>query len=381
MRSQLYARDFSVWLLALVWLASGCQTFQLRVGSINQARSYGDIQEQQVLDNLAKFVYDINSLPSFAYSAQGTNQVQDQVSISSTTTWQRIAAGLYGWMSSTAVPGAQRQAFQNWILQPLNDPRKLDLMRCAYQKVVRDNLAARGLSEAGSCSPCEGGVCPDCAKRFNTFYTGKATVPPPPPGDPKDTGVITHLCLGHNPVWFAWGCKKNLPIHCRCLKWGHYCGTYVWVLPGGEDELTKLTLAILDYAVNAPTQRPTKQVTYYVGKNDMPTTQKDAVGTVTGILPMDVPSKTLLRADLEHAANVHQDRILNDKSLSENTRKTLADRHAELMRDLMILPTLPDLPAPYRPSIDELTGPNLLQLQFRLQGVLPNQAPSLAPPP
>jgi hypothetical protein len=393
MRSKYFIR--CCWTVMAGALLSGCQTGQLRVGSINQAASYGDIQEQQVLDNLAKFVYDINSLPTFAYSGQGNNQVTDQVSIGSTTTWQRIGAGLYGWLSSTATPTAQRQAFQNWVLQPLNDPRKLDLMRCAYQKVVRDNFAARGLSvAASSCTPCDGGQCPDCTKRFNSFYTGDANTLTPPPGDPKDRGGVTPWCLGQNPTWFGWGCKSDLPKACKCLKYGHYCGVYVWVLPGGEDELTKLTLAILDYAVNTPAQPVTltKQVTYNVGLDGKPALKDQAVGTVTGTLPIGTPSIVLLKADLVQGAKELENQIKAAKAEVSNlpaNHPRIAELNAtmakmmvnlsDLQKQAATIPALPVVPAPYRPSIDEIGGLNLLQFQNRLQSIQP--VPSLVPPP
>ncbi|OWK45065.1 hypothetical protein [Fimbriiglobus ruber] len=384
-------------------LASGCQTAQLRQGSINQAASYGDLQEQQVLDNLAKFAYDINSFPSFAYSAQGTNQVQDTLSIMSTSSWQRIAGGVYGWMSSTAVPSAARQGTQSWILQPLNDPRKLDLMRCAYQQVVRANLAACGSPIAGTPATCGGGNCPDCSKRLNSFYTGKADTPPPLPGDPKDAGRVTNLCLGNNPAWFASGCKKDLPKACRCLKYGHYCGVYVWVLPGGEDELAKLTLAILDYAVNAPadaSKPASKQVAYFVDATGKQTTQANAVGVVSGTVPANKPSISILKADLPKTIKILEDKLAATTSAhaeymkGKNPEAFAADPTAKRLKadietytqDIKTLKLhgvgleeLPDQPAPYRPSIDETSGPNLLQIQSRLQSTQP--VPTVFPTP
>ena len=47
-----------------------------------------------------------------------------------------------------------------------------------------------------------------------------------------------------------------------CLKVGQYCGMHIWVLPGGQDELTKLTLNILNYAYNDPTPGRTKSVVW-----------------------------------------------------------------------------------------------------------------------
>ena len=40
----------------------GCTHVQLQKDTVQQARTLSDIYQQQVLDNLAKFVYDFNSL-------------------------------------------------------------------------------------------------------------------------------------------------------------------------------------------------------------------------------------------------------------------------------------------------------------------------------
>ena len=52
-------------LFVMLWLA-GCTHVQLKRNTVRQAFTVGDIQQQQVLNNLARFVYDINSLPSFS---------------------------------------------------------------------------------------------------------------------------------------------------------------------------------------------------------------------------------------------------------------------------------------------------------------------------
>jgi len=135
-------------------------------------------------------------------------------------------------------------------------------MRCAYQRAV------------ASCSGfAESVQCPDCAKRWNNFYTGapykknaagdRLSDPRnlvPPPGDPKSDGRVTSECLSSE-CWFHVGCKKHVPKTCPRTHVGHYCDVYVWVDPGrGTDELTKLTLAILDYAVNEPARAAQKEI-------------------------------------------------------------------------------------------------------------------------
>lgn len=49
----------------------GCTHMHLHRSTVRQAGTLDDIYQQQVLDNLAKFVYDSNSLPHFAFPNQG----------------------------------------------------------------------------------------------------------------------------------------------------------------------------------------------------------------------------------------------------------------------------------------------------------------------
>jgi hypothetical protein len=148
---------------------------------------------------------------------------------------------------------------ESWTLTPVSDPRKLELMRCAYLRAV------------AACYPvaeCRG--CPDCVKRWAEFYLGQ--VPTDSDGNalPDDwiallvqretqrRGIVTSDCLG-GPCWFHVGRAKDVPKH--CVRAAHYCGVHVWVCPGeGSEQLAKLTLAILDYAVHDPAKLLTKDV-------------------------------------------------------------------------------------------------------------------------
>jgi hypothetical protein len=158
-------------------------------------------------------------------------------------------------------------------------------MRCAYQQVVRSCVAAAGNDQlqASACPDC-----PNCTKLFNTFYTGDKAVSVPAPGSTDDTGEITNRCLGTTGLWLGWGPKKLAPRCCPGELRGEYEGMCVRVLPGGQDELAKLTLAILDYAVNPPHLPPPpilKDVTLYVDKNDQPVTSAQAVAQIRATIP------------------------------------------------------------------------------------------------
>ena len=156
---------------------------------------------------------------------------------------------------------------ENYTMTPINDPRKLELMRCAYQRAV-----------TSCCMLGEAAGCPSCEKRFNRFYLGspnpaetqetflgwdvflydKSSSDPPERGkvfavvessapdeivfidvdtgnkvmDPANltpslvrndvsvhtekTGKITSECL-HSECWFCVGNKKDVPRAAHCL--------------------------------------------------------------------------------------------------------------------------------------------------------------------
>ena len=278
---------------------SGCLDAQLRKNTVAVGYSSGEIQQQQVLDNLAMFVCDYNAFPSFCYPNQGGSNVTDADSASASPGFSRI--GLTGTSIKAFVFstlglnfGASRTCPESFTLTPVNDPRKLELMRCAYQRAV------------SSCGMgVESTICPDCKAIFNKFYTGDVN------GDIREhaNGIVTSECLNEQPCWFHAGCRRCVPKHCACV--GHYCDTYVWVLPEGRDELTKLTLAILDYAINNAPAGLSKQILYYIDEYGLPTTRQDAVGAVQANVAIDEQPASLLNRPQSEELRI--ERILKDR--------------------------------------------------------------------
>lgn len=290
--------------------ASGCTHAQLRRSTVGQSSIVADIYQQQVLDNLARFVRDPNALPFFAVPREGYTTVVDLAEANGGISWDAT-------QFSDAMLGGRgsRQIQQNYELVPISDPRKLELIRCALQQAVSGYVSAR---TAG---------CPDCEKRFANFYTGdpNGTVPSPCesclvtegcescnlagmgvevlPGSATVSagdGTINSKCL--STCWFHVACstcadkvKKRNP----CCLVGEHCGTTVWVCPGvGSDELTKLTLAILDYATNEPAKPKPKQkrfVTIYRTATNLPATRETASYVLQGEISVDEGTDVLLK--------------------------------------------------------------------------------------
>jgi hypothetical protein len=139
---------------------SGCAHTQLKFNTSRQAKTVADVHTQQVLDNLAKFARDPYALPHFSYPNSGAANVTS--SLSGSTGFSFSPYRLLGW--NTAGNGS-RSAAESYTMTPINDPRKLELMRCAYQQAV-SGCRCGGMSAH----------CPDCIKRFNARYLGSTTI-------------------------------------------------------------------------------------------------------------------------------------------------------------------------------------------------------------
>jgi hypothetical protein len=298
---------YIVWtiLTAGVFVAGGCTSVQLRYSTVNQAATLTEIYESQVLNNLAMFAENPYALPHFAVANSGTLSITDFGQLNSPSLNQfRETIGFEG----------SRQAAQGWTLDPVRDPRRLSLMRCAYQHAL-------------GVAPDR---CPDCCELEKEWHlkpdllvlaydrktnqavpdpdTGRPVAILAPDGQPvfdKD-GKLTpsgevavdedgflHVpqydCYGPCAItcgWLCHGSLKDVPPSCRNGV-GRFHGTYVWVLPEHRDELTRLTLTILDYAESDRPTAQTKQVVRYLDALGNPATVSDYSQQVTLTVPAD----------------------------------------------------------------------------------------------
>lgn len=304
--------------IGLCALLVGCTHHQLRYSTTKQADTLNDIYRRQVLDNLAMFVADPYAVPHFAIPNGGTASISDTGSFSATPLNSfRTAVGL----------GGDRNVQESWALDPVRDPDKLRLMRCAYQRAV------------GVCDPCTD--CCDLEKKFldkegtvkikvcqmqdDGSCTFDATVLDPltrlpfvdecgnwltnprtgAPYVPNSCGCVeipAYDCNGPCTIkcgWFRHGGIGSIPKTCKDYA-GHYCGTYVWVEPEYRHELAKLVLTIMDYAEKDPPAAILKDVTLYVNGENKAVTQEEAVGIVTATIPVGVPSQSILYEELDN---------------------------------------------------------------------------------
>jgi hypothetical protein len=279
--------------------ANGCTHTQLRWNTVNQSRTLTDLFEQQVLDNLAMFVADPNSTPFFSYPNIGGSNVQDAANGSSLTAWDP-----FGFTSQALSLGASRNWTESWTLTPVYDVRRLELMRCAYQQAL---LCAGVYPEIQTCQ--------DCEKLLLRFYTGSERPSErlaerlegegvdPLVDFTEKTGRTTPACLSHV-RWFEFGDRKRMPRRSKYNKSGSYCDTCVWLCDGGQEELSKLTLIILDFAYSPqamPKPQTTANFTWTVDACGKPVPSAQATLTIQATLPISKPTD---RQEM-HKMNAH----------------------------------------------------------------------------
>ena len=320
----MYGRTILTIGAAVLLLQVGCAHTHLRYNTNGQARTVSDLNTQQVLDNLAKFAGNPGALPHFSIIDGSSSGVSDSIPL--TPNFSFSPSALSSWSLGT---GLTRGADEDFTTIPIKDPRKLELMRCAYQRAI------------GTCCCSVGASCANCEKLFNNFYLGRtepAQVPKTTQDGyavqhvgtlnievylkdgvyydavnnqavdvsgydlsdvtvPKDialiadiTGKTTIECIDGN-CWFNIGSKRDVPKGI-CKHVGHHCGKYVWVPKCHSDKLTDLTLVILDIALNDPAEEPEEEeiekpeepkieVVARLDANGEPTTSANAAYTVT----------------------------------------------------------------------------------------------------
>jgi hypothetical protein len=202
---------------------SGCAThLALRNDTVRTTNTLTDLQYQQILDNVARFHDDPDTVPSFAVATAGTVSIADQQSAgvsptySPTLTFHQQGGGALPILSLLFPFTASRAVTENWSLTPVTDADNLRRLRCAYRLLVM-----------GEATPNYA----FCVKQMKEFFAGEEAALAdyyPPRG------------------WYGVGGKKDVPKD-ACYV-GCHCGTYVWVLPGGMNDLALFTMGALDLA-------------------------------------------------------------------------------------------------------------------------------------
>ncbi|HVS36192.1 MAG TPA: hypothetical protein VMS17_11475 [Gemmataceae bacterium] len=214
----------AMFFIGMVSTLSGCATQRaLRDDTVRTSNTLTDLAYKQVLDNVARFHDDPDTVPSFAVASSGTVAVNDQAgagvspNYSPTLTFAQQGAGSGLEILSLLFPfSVQRTTAENWSLTPITDADNLRRLRCAFRLLV-----------LGEATP----NYEFCTKQMKEFFAGEEADLAdyfPPRG------------------WYGVGCKKDVPKD-ACYV-GCHCNTYVWVTAEGRNDLALFTMGALDLA-------------------------------------------------------------------------------------------------------------------------------------
>jgi len=207
-------REMRFWLLGLaVGAGTGCTMTSLERHTVAQTDSAMDVRYQEVMQNLALIAGNRSALPSYATIYSGAASVQDTGQIISTTTLPYFNVG-----SEVLNPSLTRQITQNWVLDPLLDPERMEAIRAACQWAIGGpgNVSRDSLSLL---------IRPEDAPRGPDRHFGVAD-------------QLARLPAG----WVRVGRLTDVP---SCALYKAHCGqTWVWVTPEGMQALSDFTLIL-----------------------------------------------------------------------------------------------------------------------------------------
>ena len=123
-------------ILALATFSTGCTTISLQRNTLQQVESLSDLRYQQVLYNLAALHESPAVLPAYAAITAGTTTISDQGTVNPTGAFGREIINKVGSTATHFTAGTldlmeQRKISQNWSLDPVSVPEKLQAMRDA----------------------------------------------------------------------------------------------------------------------------------------------------------------------------------------------------------------------------------------------------------
>lgn len=209
-------------LLVLAGCLSGCTHIPLRNNTGRTSSTLIDIHYRQVLDNVARFHDNPDTVPSFAVVTAGTVSVSDQAgagvsaTYSPTLTSAEQGGGALPILSLLFPFNGQRSLSENWSLTPVTDADNLRRLRCAYRLLLLGKEASNYTF---------------CNQQMNEFFAGEEA----------------NLAEAFPPrEWFSIGRKKDVPSN-ACYV-GSHANTYVWVTPEGMNGLAVFAMGALDLA-------------------------------------------------------------------------------------------------------------------------------------
>ena len=219
--------------MLILCLISGCRThLSLQDHTLKTAATLADLNYQQVLDNVARFVCNAGTLPSVAVVNSGQVLITDQGSFGGAGTYTPTITAMqqlggFPIFNVLANPNVSHSLTENWSMVPVTDINKVRRLRGAFQLLV-------GAVEAPDYE--------DCLKSLEGFI-------------PSEQEKL-HLAIPTG--WYCVGGKSDVPKE-ACYV-GQFQQTYVWVLPHGVEAMSRFTMTIMQLSTSERNTTPTKTV-------------------------------------------------------------------------------------------------------------------------
>lgn len=297
-------------------LSLGCTDHFLRKHTARTASTLTDIMFQQVMDNVAMFCCEPDTLPHFAIIGDGTTQLQDTAQATATPKWNPT-----GFVDATLGINGGHVLLENWKLQPVMSAGRLKRMRAAFQYVVNprayDVHTEVRTSEDGTevrTFVIADDECRPFLSEMIKLQLLPSPVKPLPTENPcsvecdlvkigpggivfkVEEDALDYLPKLNNKLtcnfptgWFCCGSRREAPI--GCTRVGHYCKQRAWINDCSADALARFTTTVLEIASKDPEPEKTVSFVKRIGSKD------DAEGyEITWTLPMskvclDIPEE------------------------------------------------------------------------------------------
>jgi hypothetical protein len=220
------AKDLSMYrawmpLAVMAVVCCGCTTDSLKHYTLTQNRTGGEARDRSVLDCLAAVAANRDILPSFSIYSAGVATVTDSLTLGDTVWWTPATPIL----EVLALTGSRSPKGQ-WTVDPAVEYERLEAMQAACWWVLEG-------PEIGV--PAYSQILGDPAKLL----------------DNKPHFGVDWRFERIRPGWLCIGSRREVPACARYT--GHYCDTWVWVMPDQTDSFAEFTLVLQDIATLDPT--------------------------------------------------------------------------------------------------------------------------------
>ena len=258
-------RTLSCTILACVvgYCAAGCEAIQLDHRTCRMSSTLSDLQYREVMDNLARMAACPNSLPYFNVATTGHTSIQQQGQATAGLGWGLVTAAPTGFtqlfgktLLNTETFGLQfnQQDIDTWDTVPSLDPIQLLAMQGLYHKALglpMSPIQVRVLDQFYARSNPACARDPLLTTRCRDRIGAKATVAKFQPTK-EYLAILWEMYDDLGPGWLHVTPKKCVPQDVCYVAFAP--DTYVWVTGKGMEQLTNLTLLIIDAATRDTSQ-------------------------------------------------------------------------------------------------------------------------------